>query len=204
MSHLNFVLLFAALLCLGCGTPTSASDDGGGSRSSVDAGTGSTPDSGSEPADAGASATDSGTPMDTGAVVADSGPTTPDAGVQVPDAGTEPVLEATICSIYESQILAGCSNGYCHASGAGGFRLNHDSAQDLYDSIVNVETSARLYYVVPENDRMSYLINKLDGTQDQLVQGAGERMPPAGPYLSFEQIEVLRQWINEGASPDCP
>ena len=61
-----------------------------------------------------------------------------------------------------------------------------------------------MYYVVPENDRMSYLINKLDGTQDQLVSGAGERMPPGGGYLSFEQLEVLRRWINDGASADCP
>jgi hypothetical protein len=161
-----------------------------------------------QPADTGSAPADSGLPLvDAGGVPADAGEQpfdaggTPDAAV---DAGAQPGLQPNICSIWESQIFSGCANGYCHGGSAGGFQLDHSSAQALYDSIVDVETAARMYYVVPENDRMSYLINKLDGTQDQLVSGAGERMPTGGPYLSFEQLEVLRQWINSGASSDCP
>ena len=195
-------------LALACGTPPTSDVDAGNIRSIADAGT-SVADATSPPVDAGSVPTDSGLPLvdagsspqDTGQQPVDGG-STPDASA---DAGAQLGLQPNICSIWESQIFSGCANGYCHGGGsAGGFRLDHSSAQALHDSIVNVETAARMYYVVPENDRMSYLINKLDGTQDQLVSGAGDRMPPGGPYLSFQQLEVLRQWINAGASSDCP
>ena len=187
----------------GCGGPPSGDQETGNSNSFADAGTlvsldaSSALDSGSAAVDSGNTADSGDTSGDAGSVVRDTGPMGFDAGVQVG-------LQPNICSIWESQIFSGCANGYCHGGQAGGFRLDHSSAQTLHQSIVNVETATRMYYVVPENDRMSYLINKLDGTQDQLVQGAGERMPPGGPYFSFDQIEVLRQWISAGASDTCP
>ena len=202
------------LSLIACGPPPS---DGGGAdaAAAIDAGTspspdsGATQDSGIEPADTGAVVADAGGAPDAGTVedtgVVDTGAAPADAGIQPrPDAGQPPALEPNICSIYRSQIFAGCANGYCHGGGAGGFDLDHSSAQALHDSIVEVETSARMYYVLPENVRMSYLINKLQGTQGQLVQGDGDRMPPNGAYFDRNQMDVLRRWIEAGASDRCP
>ena len=208
------VLCCAGLLALiACGPPPS---DGSGADAAAvtDAGTppspdsGATQDSGAEPADSGAVVGDAGSAPDTGVVdtgVVDTGAGPTDSGIQPrPDTGQSPVLEPNICSIYRSQMFAGCANGYCHGGGAGGFDLDHSSAQALHDSIVEVETSARMYYVLPENVRMSYLINKLQGTQGQLVQGDGQRMPPNGAYFDRNQMDVLRRWIEAGASDRCP
>jgi hypothetical protein len=209
------VLSFAGLFALiACGPPPS---DGSGAdaAAAIDAGTspspdsGATQDSGAELEDTGVVVADAGAAMDagvvdTGVVDAGSGPT--DSGIQPrPDTGPQPpALEPNICSIYRSRMFAGCANGYCHGGGAGGFDLDHSSAQALHDSIVDVETAARMYYVLPENVRTSYLINKLQGTQDEVVQGEGERMPQGGPYFDRSQMDVLRRWIESGASDRCP
>jgi len=51
--------------------------------------------------------------------------------------------------------------------------------------------------VVPSNPDGSLLIMKLEGTQT-----VGLRMPRDGPpYLSQETIDVIRQWIADGAMP---
>ena len=202
----SMVFLFGYLCVMSaCGGPPSTDEDAGNRQSVVDAGTAPAVDASSVVVDSGTGTADSGSVADSGGLPADAGSVAQDAGSTPFDTGAPVGLQPNICSIWESQIFSGCANGYCHGGGqAGGFRLDHSSPQALHDSIVNVETAARMYYVVPENDRMSYLINKLDGTQDQLVQGAGERMPPGGQYFSFDQIEVLRQWIAAGASNECP
>ena len=204
---MRWLVIVAASALSACGAPPATGTDGGDRPIAEDAGV-PLSDAGSDGSDAGAEVPDTGGladsgsgSVDVGGAPGDAGTVTVDASV---DAGAGAGLQPTICSIWESQIFSGCANGYCHGGGAGGFRMDHSSAQALHDSIVNVESQARMYYVVPENDRMSYLINKLDGTQGQLVSGAGERMPPGGGYLSFEQLEVLRRWINDGASADCP
>ena len=43
----------------------------------------------------------------------------------------------------------------------------------------------------PDN---SYLIHKLEGTQ-----AVGAQMPEGGPFLPQETINVIREWIQQGA-----
>jgi len=50
--------------------------------------------------------------------------------------------------------------------------------------------------VIPGNPSGSYLIQKLEGAPDIV----GLRMPRNGPpYLTTEQIALIRQWIQNGA-----
>jgi hypothetical protein len=50
--------------------------------------------------------------------------------------------------------------------------------------------------VIPGNPSGSYLIQKLEGASDIV----GLRMPRNGPpYLTTEQIALIRQWIQNGA-----
>lgn len=53
-----------------------------------------------------------------------------------------------------------------------------------------------LVRVVPGNADASFLIQKLEGTQ-----AFGERMPLNGPYFQQTTIDVVRQWIDQGAQP---
>ena len=62
-----------------------------------------------------------------------------------------------------------------------------------------VEEGASLQ--VPELNRVesgdpdsSYLIDKLEGTQT-----VGSRMPQGGPFLDQETIDLIREWIANGA-----
>jgi len=49
--------------------------------------------------------------------------------------------------------------------------------------------------VVPGDPDASFLIQKLQGADGLL----GERMPDGGPYLSTATVNVIRQWIQDGA-----
>ena len=51
-----------------------------------------------------------------------------------------------------------------------------------------------LFRVDPGDPDNSYLIHKLEGTQ-----AVGVRMPAGGPLLPQETIDVIREWIEQGA-----
>ena len=51
--------------------------------------------------------------------------------------------------------------------------------------------------VQPGDFANSYLYRKVTG-----VNITGERMPSGGPYLSDEQLRVVREWIRRGAPND--
>ena len=65
-----------------------------------------------------------------------------------------------------------------------------------YENLVNV-TSAQmgLNLVEPNDAENSYLIHKLDGRAGIV----GARMPPNGPFITEEALDIIKQWINEGA-----
>ena len=63
-------------------------------------------------------------------------------------------------------------------------------------NLINVHSpqNPNLIRVVPRDPDASFLIQKLDGTQT-----LGDRMPDGGPYLTTATINVIRQWIQDGA-----
>jgi len=48
--------------------------------------------------------------------------------------------------------------------------------------------------VTPGNPDNSYLIQKLEGTA-----AGGSRMPQGGPFLDQATVDMIRQWITDGA-----
>lgn len=158
------------------------------------------------PADAGeAPAADAGeeNPVDAGQAAPDAGQITPTV-----DAGGGGVGGDDICAIHAEGYFMTCDNGYCHGRAQdppGGLQVDNSSPAALYNSLVtNGEGSSRLFLVVESNPAMSYLLNKLKGTQDDVAAGGGERMPRGGEYLSDDQIAHIERWIAAGASADCP
>ena len=70
------------------------------------------------------------------------------------------------------------------------------TAGNAYSNLVNVPSvQVALNRVSPGNAENSYLIHKLDGRSGIV----GDRMPTNGPFLTTAQIDVIEQWINDGA-----
>jgi mono/diheme cytochrome c family protein len=79
-----------------------------------------------------------------------------------------------------------------------------------YANIVNVrafetDTSTLLDRIEPGDPEVSYLVHKIQGTHTAgSVRGSGLRMPRTCPgtipCLTAQQIQLIRQWVLEGAA----
>ena len=90
-----------------------------------------------------------------------------------------------------------CATSNCHAGANPAANLNLEEANS-YTMLVGVasEQDANLKRVDPGNPDSSYLVQKLEGTA-----GAGQQMPP-GNALPQADVDVIRQWITDGAIDD--
>lgn len=81
--------------------------------------------------------------------------------------------------------------------------LNLDlRAGNSWGSLVNVQSvqAPALDRVEPGDSAKSYIVHKLQGTQDS-VGGTGNRMPNGGqPFLPDAEIDLIRSWIDQGAA----
>jgi hypothetical protein len=109
-------------------------------------------------------------------------------------AGAAP-LQPTLSSIQDNVFSVHCAIPGCHGGGSVQFGLRLDPGFS-YGNLVNVASprDANLVRVVPGNPDASFIIQKLEGTQT-----LGDRMPDFGPYLPQSTIDVVRQWIANGA-----
>lgn len=128
------------------------------------------------------------------------------------EAGNEPEPEATPTAVVEEVTFAQlqdqiftprCATQFCHdgTTRAGMLALDTDSAfANLVDVAPTNPTaqSSGLLRVDPLDPDNSYLVIKLQGPN---VAELGARMPLIGTPLSAAQIELVRQWIEEGANP---
>lgn len=90
-----------------------------------------------------------------------------------------------------------CATSTCHAGGAPAGGLNLDAANS-YTMLVGIQSSqdAGFMRVLAGNPDNSYLIQKLEGTAS-----GGGAMPPTGA-LPQSSIDIIRQWITDGAIDD--
>ena len=73
--------------------------------------------------------------------------------------------------------------------------MNLSSAADSFAALVGVQSlQVAFNRVEPGDPDNSYLIDKLEGTQ-----AVGSQMPQGGPFLDQETIDMIRQWISDGA-----
>jgi hypothetical protein len=95
-----------------------------------------------------------------------------------------------------------CTNNACHGAAAtGGLDLRADVA---YDSLIEVKASlGTAFRVMPGEPDESVLFRKLKAATDpDGVMVEGSAMPVGEPPLSAEHLEVMRRWIEAGASRD--
>ena len=85
----------------------------------------------------------------------------------------------------------------CHSGAAAplGFQLDANSSYAMLVNAPSVEVPA-LMRVSPGNPDQSYIIQKLEGHA-----AVGGQMPLGGPPLPQATIDVIRQWITNGAQP---
>jgi hypothetical protein len=104
-------------------------------------------------------------------------------------------LEPNFNSIQANVFDQYCEHCHSGANAPVGLRLD---AVNSYASLVGVASVERpnLMRVAPGDANNSYIIQKLEGTA-----GVGERMPAGLPALPQSDINVIRQWIGDGALP---
>lgn len=107
-------------------------------------------------------------------------------------------LTAEFSSIQANVFTPSCATAGCHVGAAApqGLRLDEASSYAMLVGVPSNQAPTQLR-VDPFNPDNSYLIQKLEGTA-----AVGGRMPLNGPpYLDQATIDVVRQWIGDGAPP---
>ena len=89
---------------------------------------------------------------------------------------------------------AGCHSGPTSSNLPSGMNLSNAAAS--HDALVDVTSlQVALDRVEPGDPDNSYLIRKLEGGPDI----SGSQMPQGGPFLDQATIDMIRQWISDGA-----
>jgi hypothetical protein len=97
-------------------------------------------------------------------------------------------------------LTANCALSGCHAGGNPQQGQNLSAGQ-TFANVVNVASNElpTMDRVEPGQPDSSYLVHKIQGTHLQ-VGGSGDRMPRGRSPLSQGDINVIRAWIQAGAT----
>jgi hypothetical protein len=106
--------------------------------------------------------------------------------------GPEPLV-AELKSIQDNVFTPICTACHVGAAAPLGFRLDASSTFAMLVNTPSVEVPSMLR-VAPGNPDASYLIQKLEGHA-----AVGGQMPLGQPPLAQATIDVIRQWITDGA-----
>ena len=140
-----------------------------------------------------------GTPPATGTFTATATVTeTPSPSPTPTETGTPSLFAQIQMTIFNPT----CIEAFCHdlRGMSGGLVLVEGQS---YANLVNVEPQnvpardAGLLRVQPFNPDNSFLVVKVEGPTDPAM---GLRMPSGRPPLSAEQIQLIRDWISQGAT----
>ncbi len=108
-------------------------------------------------------------------------------------------LQPTLSSIQANIFDRKCAIGGCHVGpGAPPIGNGMDlSSGDAFGNTVNIPSAERptLFRIEPFNADSSYLVLKIEGAPGIV----GQQMPFGRSPLSQGEIDVIRQWIDDGA-----
>ena len=108
--------------------------------------------------------------------------------------GSSGVLTADFQSIQDNVFTPICTKCHIGASAPQGLELDAGHSYALLVGVPSSEQPAVLR-VAPGQPDNSYIIRKLQDTPGI----SGQQMPYGGPYLPQSTIDVIRQWITNGA-----
>ncbi len=107
----------------------------------------------------------------------------------------QPVFVATLTQIQEEIFTPSCASAGCHSGSnpPDGLLL---TAGDSWSNIVNVDAvQMNLKRIEPGDPDNSYLVRKVEGSGI-----VANRMPLGRAPLSQDQIDLIRQWVLDGAA----
>lgn len=106
-------------------------------------------------------------------------------------------IQPTLTSIQDNLFTPTCSGCHTGTGAALPGSMDLTSLSMSFMSLVGVpsEQDPTFDRVEPSDPDASYLIQKLEGTA-----AVGNRMPPIGSAVDQDTIDVVRQWITDGAS----
>lgn len=115
--------------------------------------------------------------------------------LEPPLPGVPVSLQRDVQPIFE----VNCAFAGCHGGSAPQEGMSLEASR-IFDDVVGVSSrqAPALLRIEPGRSDRSYLIHKLEGSQDG-AGGGGERMPFGSPPLDAETIQVIREWIDQGA-----
>jgi len=108
-------------------------------------------------------------------------------------------LQPTLASIQANVLTPSCAKSGCHDTASVQAGLNLDAGFS-WAALFNIPSSQDVMRirVIPLDPDGSFLVQKLEGTPGII----GARMPADGPpYLQQATVDVIRQWILNGALP---
>jgi hypothetical protein len=117
---------------------------------------------------------------------------------EMPPPESPPPFGANFSEIQAEVFTPTCAVSGCHTGAAApqGLRLDDANSYGLLVDVASTEVPSILR-VAPGDPDNSYLIQKLEGTAS-----VGEQMPLGGTPLPQASIDVIRQWIIDGALDD--
>jgi len=106
-------------------------------------------------------------------------------------------LQPTLASIQANIFTPTCAVAGCHFGAGAMLGLNLEANQSAA-TLINVASfyGMGIIRVIPGDPDNSFLIQKLEPNTP-----VGGRMPLNGPYFQQVTIDVIRQWIQNGAQP---
>jgi hypothetical protein len=97
-------------------------------------------------------------------------------------------------------LTANCAVSGCHVGNSPPEGMNLSQGLTFSNTVNVGSRQSALDRVEPSNPDLSYLVHKIQGTQlDPGVGGQFNRMPRNADPLPQSQIDLIRQWITEGA-----
>jgi mono/diheme cytochrome c family protein len=122
------------------------------------------------------------------------------SGAAAPPPPPPPTFNATFSEVQDNVFTPTCATSGCHR-GAGapqGLQLDEANSYGLLVGVASSEDPGVLR-VAAGDPNNSYLIQKLEGTAS-----VGGQMPLNGTPLEQSVIDIVRQWISDGAIDDRP
>jgi hypothetical protein len=129
---------------------------------------------------------------------------TSDGGNPTPTPNPSASPNGSFAQIQRQIFDQNCTSSSCHSSATRSGNMSL-AAGEAYDNLVNVEPdnqvarTAGLLRVKPSNPDSSFILRKLEG---DLQPGEGSQMPLGAAPLPASEIDLIRQWIADGALPD--
>ena len=109
--------------------------------------------------------------------------------------GDTGILTPNLASIQANVFTPRCALSGCHSGGSAPQGLSLDAGSSFANLVEVVSNEVpSLFRVAPGDPDASYLIRKLQGQA-----AVGARMPLIGPPLPQSTIDVIREWISNGA-----